>query len=96
MKHSKCQKLIPHLMKHEKYVIHYRNLKYIQKLGVKITEVHRVIEFEQKAWLKPYINKNTEYRTRAKNEFEKDFFKLMKNNVLVKLWRMLKIGCNYI
>ena len=48
-------------MKHEKYVIHYRNLKYINKLGVKITEVHRVIEFEQTAWLNPYINKNTEY-----------------------------------
>ena len=52
MKHSRCPNLIPHLMKHEKYVIHYRNLKYIQQLGVKITEVHRVIEFEQKAFLK--------------------------------------------
>ena len=47
MKPSKCSKLIPHLMKHEKYVIHYRNLKYITKLGVKITELHRVIQIEQ-------------------------------------------------
>ena len=39
-KPSKCSKLIPHLMKHEKYVIHYRNLKYIQQLAVKVTEVH--------------------------------------------------------
>ena len=62
-------KLLPHLMEDEKYVVHYRNLKYLISLGVKVTKLHRVIEFEQKAWLKPYINKNTEYRTRAKNEY---------------------------
>ena len=52
MKHSKRSKLIPHLMKHEKYVAHYRNLKYLTSIGVKVTKLHRVIEFEQKAWLK--------------------------------------------
>ena len=66
MKYSKCPKLIPHLMKHEKYVIHYRNLKYIQKLGVKITEVHRVIEFKQKACMVKAIHQQ-EHRIQDKS-----------------------------
>ena len=87
---SKCTKLIPHLNKHEKYVIHYRNLKYLIKLGVKVKKLHRVIEFEQKAWMKPYIETNTEFRTKAKNEFEKDFFKLMNNSVFGKTMQNVK------
>ena len=43
MKHGKCPKLMLHLMNHEGYVLHYRNLKYVHKLGVKITKSHRVI-----------------------------------------------------
>ena len=46
---------IPHLYKHTHYVIHYRNLKYLEELGVRITKLHKTISFQQKPWTKPYI-----------------------------------------
>ena len=72
---EKCNKLICNIEDKEKYVVHIRALKQALNHGLILKKVHKVIQFNQKAWLKPYINMNTELRKKAKNEFEKDFFK---------------------
>ena len=79
VKVSKCEKLLLTLNNREKYVVHYRNLKLYLQLGLKLTKVHKVMSFKQDAFLKPYVEFNTKQRALAKNDFEKDFFKLMNN-----------------
>ena len=81
---NKVEKLIPNLNDKTKYVIHHETLKLYLSLGLKLTKIHRGITFDECAWLKPYIDLNTDLRAKAKNDFEKDFFKLMNNSVFGK------------
>ena len=77
-------KLIPNLRNKTNYIIHYRSLKLYLELGLRLTNVHCVLLFDQSPWLKNYINFNTRQSTVAKYDFEKDFFKLMSNAVFGK------------
>ena len=81
---NKVNKLIPNLNNKEKYVIHHKNLKQYLDLGLKLTKIHKGVKFNEKAWLKDYIQLNTNLRTKGTTDFEKDFFKLMNNSVFGK------------
>ena len=84
MKINKCSKLVCTTQNKENYVIHIRALKQALNHGLKLTKVRRIIQFDEEAWLKPYIDMNTKLRKEAKKDFEKDFFKLMNNAVFGK------------
>ena len=73
MKINKCIELVCNLYDTNNYVVHIRSLKEALDHGLILKKVHRVIQFNQEAWLKEYINLNTELRKQPKNDFEKDF-----------------------
>ena len=77
-------KLIPSLEPKRKYIVHYRALQLYLQLGLKLTNIHRVLTFDQSAWLEPYITFNTAQRTAAKSEFLKRLYKLMSNAIFGK------------
>ena len=81
---EKVEKLICGIEDKKKDVIHIRALKQALNRGLRPKKAHRIIQFKQKAWLKIYIDMNTELRKNAKNEFEKNFFKLMNSSVFGK------------
>ena len=87
---NNTKKLVCNLQVKKNYVVHINVLKEALDHGLKLRKVHRVIEFDQEAWLKKYINFNTELRKNALNDFEKDFFKLMNNAVFGKTMENLR------
>ena len=88
MKINKYNKLVCNLYDKNNFVIHIRALKQALNHRIKFKKVHRVTEFNQKAWLKEYIDMNTVLRKQSKNDFENYFFKLMKSLFLEKQWKM--------
>ena len=88
------KKLIPNLRDKNNYVVHYKTLMQYLSLGMKLKKIHRGIKFIESDFLKPYIDKNTNLRAQAKNNFEKDFFKLMNNSVFGKTMENIRNRVN--
>jgi len=53
-KFTDCGKLVPNLLNKKRYVVHYRNLKLYHTLGMRVSEIHRALKFNQEAWMTPY------------------------------------------
>ena len=70
---NRISKLIPTLYDKKNYICHIKNLQLYVNLGLKIKKIHRILEFDQKPWMKGYIEFNTELRKKASNAFEKIF-----------------------
>ena len=79
-KNPKDQKLILDLHDKNIYIVYYKTLKFYETMGIKIKKIHRTISFDEEAWLKEYIDNNTENRKRATCDFEKDIWKLLNNS----------------
>ena len=84
MAHEIAEKRVANLNDRTDYVIHIKNLKQELNHGLILKKVHRVIKFNQKAWLKPYIDVNSKLRQKEKTSFGKYFLNLMKNAVFGK------------
>ena len=84
MKLNGVEKLVPNLYYKKKYIIHIKALAQAIDHGLVLERIHRCIEFKQSAWMKEYIDFKTKLRTAVKNDFEKDFYKLMNNAVFGK------------
>ena len=84
MKVNKCKKLVCNIYDKKDYVDQIRSLKQALNHGLKIKKIHKVLKFNQRAWLKSYIDKNTDLRKNAEHDFEKDFYKLTNNAVYGK------------
>ena len=84
MKIEKVEKLVANLHENNEYVIHIKILKQALNHELVLKKVHRVIKLNQNAWLKLYIDMKIGVRKKAKNDFEKDFLKLLNNTVFGK------------
>ena len=89
--YTKSKKLICDWTDKKKYLIHYRMLKFYVRHGMIVEKIHEIISFKQSKWLEGYISFNTQKRNKAKNDFEKDFFKLLVNAAFGKF---LENVCN--
>ena len=73
------RKLIPNLYDKIRYPVHYKNLHYYLKLGIKLIKIHRILSFKPKNWLKVVTDFTTKKRQESNDEFNKNLYKLFNN-----------------
>ena len=88
--YTKSKKLLGDWTDKMKYLIHYRMLNFYVRHGMIVENFHEIISFKQSKWLETYISFNTQKRNKAKNDFEKDFFKLLVNAAFGKFLANLR------
>jgi len=78
---KKCtsKKLVANLYDKFNYCVYSTTLKLYLELGMKVSKIHRILEFHQEAWLAPFVHHNIEMRKNATSDFKKAFFKLLNN-----------------
>ena len=76
--------MTPNLLSRENYAVHNRDLQYYLSKGLILTKARRILEFKQSAWMRPYIDFNTERRKEATKEADKNLFKKLNNAVYGK------------
>lgn len=81
---SKIKKLLCTVTDKVKYTLHHKNLIQCLSNGLVLQKVHRVLQFDQKPFLKSYIDLNTLKRSQATNDFERNLYKLLNNSVYGK------------
>ena len=87
---EKQPKLILNIKDKDKYIVHIKTLQFYFNKGMKLKQVQRMVKFKQSAWLKAWIDFNTNKRKEAKSDFDKDMFKLMNNTVYGKTMENLR------
>ena len=84
------KKLTATFRRREKYLVHYRNLKFYLAQGLKLVKVHKAVKFRQSAFIRGFIDLCTEMRARSKTEMEKEMWKLFANSVYGKFIESLE------
>lgn len=94
-KYKPSQKLLLTQYSRQHYIVHFTALKFYLQMGLTLDKVHRIIKYKQKAWLKEYINFNSEQRAQSSNDFDKSFYKLKNNALFGKTMEDVRKRINY-
>ena len=90
IKIESIKKLVPNVMPKNIYVIHYRNLQQCLDKGLILKQMHRILKFKQKDWMRPYIDFNTQKRKEATMDADRNLFNLLNNAVYGKAMENLE------
>ncbi|XP_017073465.2 uncharacterized protein LOC108109462 [Drosophila eugracilis] len=88
------QQVIAKITDKTDYIIHLKHLQLCLEHGLILTKIHRVLSFNQTAWLKPYIDFNMNHMELAKNEFERQFLKSMNSFIIGKALENVEKRCD--